>query len=229
MLYIGAHLRSRRHELPRQLPGGLDHERLRPRQPRQRQRSTGRQLQERQRHVNGFVFQGTTADLSNTGDYRTIDYPDAQRTPTSTARWAISRSATPTGRRRTSPDRHGPRVPLRRRRRARSCPTSSIPARRPPRPTASGTTAARATRSAAAISTAPAPGGKTIGHGYLVDYDSATGQFTHWTSFAYPNGLVGQDYVTHFQGISSTEKGVYTLSADSVQTGSTQSRSGLAG
>ena len=52
----------------------------------------------------------------------------------------------------------------------------------------------------------------TIGNGYLVDYDSATGQFTNWTSFAYPNGVVGQDFVTHFQGISSTEQGVYTLS-----------------
>ena len=62
--------------------------------------------------------------------------------------------------------------------------------------------------------------GETIGQGYLVDYDSATGQFTHWTSFADPNGLVGQDFVTHFEGISSTETGVYTLSADSVQSGS---------
>ena len=69
----------------------------------------------------------------------------------------------------------------------------------------------------------------TIGNGYLVDYDSATGQFTNWTSFAYPNGLVGQDYVTHFQGISSTEQGVYTLGADSAQTGSSTVRAGLAG
>src|SRR5208337_2445423 len=62
--------------------------------------------------------------------------------------------------------------------------------------------------------------GRTIGQGFLVDYDSATGQFTNWTSFAYPNGLIGQDYITHFEGISSTENGVYTLSADSVQSGS---------
>ncbi len=27
--------------------------------------------------VQGFVFQGTTADLSNSSDYQTIDYPDA--------------------------------------------------------------------------------------------------------------------------------------------------------
>ena len=50
----------------------------------------------------------------------------------------------------------------------------------------------------------------------MVDYDSATGAFSHWTSFEYPNGI---NFVTHFEGISSVEKGVYTLSADSVQLG----------
>jgi len=66
----------------------------------------------------------------------------------------------------------------------------------------------------------------TISKGYLVDYDSLTGQFTHWASFNYPNGLVGQNYVTHFEGVRSDEKGVYTLSADSVQSGSTNSARG---
>ena len=59
-----------------------------------------------------------------------------------------------------------------------------------------------------------------ISNAYLVDYNSATGQFSNWTSFPYPNGVVGQDFLTHFQGISSTEAGVYTLGADSAQTGS---------
>ncbi|MEO6810234.1 MAG: right-handed parallel beta-helix repeat-containing protein, partial [Isosphaeraceae bacterium] len=40
------------------------------------------------------------------------------------------------------------------------------------------------------------------------------------TSFSYPNGLIGQDYITHFEGISTAEAGVYSLSADSVQRGS---------
>ncbi len=57
-----------------------------------------------------------------------------------------------------------------------------------------------------------------IGQAYMVDYDSATGKFTNWTSFSYPNGT---NFITHFEGISSVEKGVYTLSADSVQAGST--------
>ena len=102
----------------------------------------------------------------------------------------------------------------------RSCPTSSIRVRRPRQPTASGTTAARAIRSAAATARLPGQSGAT-GNAYLVDYNSATDQFTNWASFAYPNGAIGQNFVTHFQGISSTEQGVYTLSADSGQSGST--------
>lgn len=56
-----------------------------------------------------------------------------------------------------------------------------------------------------------------IGRAYMVDYDADSQTFSNWTSFAYPNGV---NYVTHFEGISSVEKGVYTLNADSVQTGS---------
>ena len=54
--------------------------------------------------------------------------------------------------------------------------------------------------------------------GYIVDYDSSTGEFTHWTSLEYP--YYGPEFLTHIQGISSVEKGVYTLSADSVEVGS---------
>lgn len=60
----------------------------------------------------------------------------------------------------------------------------------------------------------------TQGRGYLVDYDSATRQFSNWTSFDYPNGAKGVNFITHFEGISSPEPGIYTLSADSVQTDS---------
>ena len=63
------------------------------------------------------------------------------------------------------------------------------------------------------------PGEAPFG-GYLVDYDSSTGLFTHWTSFSDPNGQIGQSLATHFQGISSTEAGVYTLAANSTQPGS---------
>jgi hypothetical protein len=67
---------------------------------------------------------------------------------------------------------------------------------------------------------------RRLGHGYLVDYDSLTGKFTHWTSFDYPNGPVGQSFITHFEGISSAEEGVYTLSADSLAVGSSGSAQG---
>jgi parallel beta-helix repeat protein len=64
------------------------------------------------------------------------------------------------------------------------------------------------------------------GKGYMVDYDSAKNEFSNWTSFSYPNGPAGISFVTHFEGISSTEPGVYTLSADSLQTGSTNAAQG---
>jgi len=60
----------------------------------------------------------------------------------------------------------------------------------------------------------------TQGKGYLVDYDSASNTFSNWTSFDYPNGPAGINFITHFESISSTEPGVYSLCADSVQTGS---------
>ncbi len=58
------------------------------------------------------------------------------------------------------------------------------------------------------------------GLGYLVDYDAKTGEFSHWKSYRYRNGKRARTFVTHFEGISSAEPGVYTLSADSVKRGS---------
>jgi hypothetical protein len=62
-----------------------------------------------------------------------------------------------------------------------------------------------------------------IGRAYMVDYDAVTGLFTNWTTFSDP---AGTNYITHFEGISSVEKGVYTLNADSVQTGSSDPSQG---
>ncbi|WP_437205306.1 beta strand repeat-containing protein [Planctomicrobium sp. SH664] len=56
-----------------------------------------------------------------------------------------------------------------------------------------------------------------IGKAYIVDYDAATGKFSNWTTFEYPEGV---NVVTHFEGISSVEKGTYTLNADSLEVGS---------
>lgn len=57
-----------------------------------------------------------------------------------------------------------------------------------------------------------------IGQGYMVDYNSANGRFSHWKAFTYPGGT---NILTHFEGISSPAPGVYTLSADSLQVGKT--------
>jgi len=62
-----------------------------------------------------------------------------------------------------------------------------------------------------------------IGRAYMVDYDATTEAFTNWASFSYPEGT---NYVTHFEGISSVEKNIYTLNADSVQTGSSDPAQG---
>jgi hypothetical protein len=53
----------------------------------------------------------------------------------------------------------------------------------------------------------------TLGSAYLVNYDSRTGTFSNWTSFSYPT-RAGQAAVTHFEGISSVQKGIFTLSVD---------------
>ncbi|HEY1602374.1 MAG TPA: hypothetical protein VGG64_22420 [Pirellulales bacterium] len=58
---------------------------------------------------------------------------------------------------------------------------------------------------------------RPIGTAYIVDYDSATNQFSHWTSVQDPSGT---NLATHFQGISSVQPGVYTLAAGSVLEGS---------
>jgi hypothetical protein len=58
-----------------------------------------------------------------------------------------------------------------------------------------------------------------IGMATLVDYNRLTKEFSNWRAFAYegPNG--GGDVVTHFQGISSVEKGVYTLASTALVAG----------
>ena len=57
-----------------------------------------------------------------------------------------------------------------------------------------------------------------IGSAFIVDYDSHTGLFTNWASYNLPSP--NTNLVTHFEAISSVEKGVYTLCADSLTVGS---------
>jgi hypothetical protein len=53
-----------------------------------------------------------------------------------------------------------------------------------------------------------------IGNAYLVDYNSETKKFSNWTSFCYPGK---NNLITHFEGISRNECGVYQIAADSMK------------
>jgi hypothetical protein len=179
--------------------------------------------------VNSFLFQGTTADLSQSGDYRTIDYPGAKFT------FAHSTMGGLVVGNYDSPVDHG----------KYSLPFGPGHAfvydvaqnqflTDVAFPGAKSTTAygiwyngGTSYTICGGYSLDPVNNfddqGRPIGQAYLVDYDSATGQFSHWASFSYPNGV---NIFTHFEGISSAEKGVYTLSADSAQAASTNPAQG---
>jgi hypothetical protein len=58
------------------------------------------------------------------------------------------------------------------------------------------------------------------GRAFLVDYDSRTNTFSNWATYRYRNSKRSKTYITHFEGISSAEDGVYTMNADSVKRGS---------
>ncbi len=167
--------------------------------------------------VHGFLFEGTTADLSQSGDYRTIDYPGATYTyvHSTMGELAVGNADGPEG---NAPigTGHAFLYDV-----AGSTILTTIVYPGSTTTTAYGIwyNGGTSYTIAGGYSDILSPS-RTIGNGYLVDYDSASGQFTNWTSFDYPNGVVGQDYIAHFQGISGYEQGVYTLSADSVQSGS---------
>jgi trimeric autotransporter adhesin len=173
--------------------------------------------------VHGFLFQGTSADLSQSSDYRTIDFPNAQYTyvHSTMGDLAVGNADGPEG---NAPIGTGHAFLY------DVAQNTFLPDIVYPGSTS--TTAYGIWYNGGTSYTIC--GGyshilgptQTIGNGYLVDYDSATGRFTNWTSFDYPNGLIGQDYITHFEGISSAEQGVYTLAADSGQTGSTNAVQG---
>ena len=173
--------------------------------------------------VNGFLFQGTTASLSVASDYQTIDYPGAKYTyiHSTMGDLAVGNADGPEG---NSPLGTGHALLY-------DVATSTML----PNIVYPGSTTTTAygiwynggtSYTIAGGYSNPANANGTVSNGYMVDYDSLTGQYSHWASYAYPNGLVGQDYITHFEGISSAEKGVYTLVADSVQTGSSNAAQG---
>lgn len=50
--------------------------------------------------------------------------------------------------------------------------------------------------------------------GFIVDYDSLTGQYRNWTALSFPQGVV-----THFEGITSDGNGGYNLAAAVAESG----------
>ena len=173
--------------------------------------------------VNGFIFQGTTDDLSNPANYKTIDGPGAEITyvHSTMGGLAVGNTDGPEG---NFPVASGHAFLY------DVASGSFLPGITYP---GSTTTSAYGIwhnlgpsyTIVGGYSTLLDPG-RALSHGFLVDYDSATGLYSNWTSFDYPNGVVGQDYITHFEGVSSVEKGVYTLVADSVQAGSSNPAQG---
>jgi hypothetical protein len=174
--------------------------------------------------VNGFLYQGAMSDLSNAGNYRTVDYPGAQLTYVHSTMGNLAvgnfEEPSPTG------------APISGGRgfiydvASNTFPTEihfpgSIST------SAYGIWYNGGTSYTICGGFSTVPGGPldqdgiTIGHAMLVDYDSATGQFSHWTQIDYPTGPAGVTLGTHFEGISSAEKGVYTLSAGSIASGAT--------
>ena len=167
--------------------------------------------------VHGFLFEGTTADLAQAGNYRTIDYPNAKYSyvHSTMGGLAVGNADGPEGNLPLGTG-HAFLYDI-----AKSTFLPDIVYPGSTSTTAYGIWYNGGTSYTICGGYSSIQGSsRTVGAGYLVDYDSATGKFTNWTSFNDPNGLIGQDYVTHFEGISSTESGVYTLSADSAQTGS---------
>ncbi len=178
-------------------PGATIHERVRPRQSQQWRSPVGRKLQQRRRPSMASSSRERPPISPTAAITRRSTIPSA-RTPTFTARWAASRSVTPTAPR--GPARsHRPCVYLQRLAATKFLTDIVYPGSTTTTAYGiwyNGGTSYTICGGYSSNSNASEP----IGNAYLVDYDSATGQFTNWTSFAYPNGVVGQDYDHAFPG-----------------------------
>lgn len=169
--------------------------------------------------VNGFLYRGTKAGLDDAANYRTIDYPGAKYTYVHSVMGdlAVGNADGPEG-----------NAPLGTGHAFLYGVTAGSILAEIAYPGATTTTAYgiwlngedRYTICGGFSGRAAAPGAAVSG-GYLVDYDARTGTFRNWTPFEAPD-RGGVDLITHFEGISGTEKGVYTLVADSVRAGSAE-------
>jgi trimeric autotransporter adhesin len=172
--------------------------------------------------VNGFLFEGTTADLTQGSSYRTVDYPGAKFNYVHSTMGGLAVGNY------DSPVDHGAfNLPLGPGHayiydvaQAKFLTDVVYPGSKSNTAYGIWDNGNASFTICGGYSLDPAENfadqSKPIGQAYLVDYDSLTGTFSNWATFNYPNGT---GYITHFEGISSVEKGVYTLNADSVQSG----------
>lgn len=172
--------------------------------------------------VHGFLFQGTVADLSNPVHYRTVDYPGAKFTYIHSVmgNFAVGNGDGPDP---ATGQPLGPGTAF-----LYNLNTGAMTKIVYPGSVSNtaygiwdnGLNRYTIVGGYSNDSIGNVDQSQPIGQAFMVDYDATTGKFYHWTTFNYLNGLAGKNFVTHFEGISSVEKGVYTLSADSVQAGS---------
>ncbi len=156
--------------------------------------------------VQGFSFQGTTADLSNPASYQTIDYPGASITYVHSTAGGLAVGNGGDGAPSTD---HAFLFNV-----ANSQFTDIV------YPGAT-TTSAYGIWFNGGTSYTIAGGYNTLGGSglptaaaYLVDYDASTGQFSNWSSFSGPGvSPTGSAVGTHFEGISGPQQGIYTLAA----------------
>ena len=179
--------------------------------------------------VNGFVFEGTTAELTQSNDYQTVDEPDAEFNYVHSTMQGLA-----VGNYDSAPDHGLGGLPLGPGQAfiydvAENTFLTNIVYPESLSDTAYGIWYNGNGSYTICGGWSPnlinnlANQNQPIGQAFLVDYNAITGQFSNWASFSYP---FGTNFVTHFEGISSVEKGVYTLSADSVQSGSTNPTQG---
>ena len=183
---------------------------------------TGGQLQTDRVFYHGFLFQGTTADLPSGGSFRTIDYPGAtfNFVHSTMGGLAVGNYDSPTASGELGPGQDyiyniatGQFV-------ASVVYPGSISNTAYGIWYNGGTSYTICGGYSNASVNNMSDQNQPIGQGYLVDYNSATAQFSHWTPFSYRNEPADKSILTHFEGISEVKKGVYTLAAMSIESGS---------
>lgn len=173
--------------------------------------------------VMGFIYQGAIADLSNPAGYRTLSYPGAtfNYIHSVMGNLAVGNADGPDG---DYPIGPGQAILY--------DTQTGQPIGNIVYPGSLGNTAyaiwdnGQGKYTIAGGFTLPGEGADGLAHGYLVDYNYYTGEYSHWKQYDSPRAVPGKDFITHFEALSSVETGVYTLSGDSVEVGVAGSEQG---